>query len=337
MADEYMAGGMNYFDTAYMYHDGRSELMLNEAVTKRYPRESFLAADKLPMWEVGEPGDLEKIFNEQLRRTGLEYFDFYLLHAVNKDVAEKAERFGAFDFMRKLKAEKKVRYIGFSYHDSPEFLDSFLAKHNEYMEFIQLQINYLDWEYETRAKELYETARRYSKPIIVMEPIKGGTLADPPGDAAKLLKKANPNASSASWALRYVASLDGIMTILSGMSSLEQMRDNISVIRDFKPIDGKEAELIAKAAEIFKKAEEIPCTGCEYCIDCPMMINIPKNFSIYNNYKRKLDIKTGKADFNAANPGCEAQSCIACGRCEGLCPQSIKIIDCLKKVVHKFS
>ncbi len=337
MVDEYMAAGMNYFDTAYMYHEGRSECILKEAVTDRYPRASFTVADKLPMWPVESEADLEKIFRTQLERTGLDYFDFYLIHAVNKEIYEKCKKFGAFDFMKRLKAEGRAKHIGFSFHDSPEFLESFLDETSDFLEFVQLQINYLDWTDETRSKELYDIARKYNKPIIIMEPVKGGTLANVPDEAMKLLKAGNPEASAASWALRYCATLPGIMTILSGMSSLDQMRDNVDTISNFKPVSPEENEILDKAVVILKKAAEIPCTSCRYCIDCPMMIDIPQNFTVYNNFKRSLDNENAAEEYRKANPANEAAQCIACGRCEEVCPQSIKIIDKLKRISKKFS
>jgi predicted aldo/keto reductase-like oxidoreductase len=336
MVDTYMKAWLNYFDTAYMYHDGKSELYFKEAVYDRYPRDSYILADKFPMWSVNEQADVERIFNEQLSKTGVAHFDLYLLHAVGKDVAEKAEKFGVFDYLRKQKEQGRIRHLGFSFHDSPEFLDEFLTKH-PFLEFVQLQVNYFDWVDETLAKELCEVAAMHQKPIIVMEPVKGGTLANPPEEAKALIEKAYPGKSCASLALRYAESLPNLVTVLSGMSSIEQMEDNLKTTLGFEQVTEKDQPLLDEVVAILKKAAEIPCTDCKYCKDCPVSINIPGNFSNYNNYRRSLDLEVGKDGYKKLNPSDEAANCIACGQCESICPQHIKIIDNMKKVVKRFA
>lgn len=338
MVDAYMARGFNYFDTAYVYHGGRSELALRQAVVDRFPRESFMVADKLPAWSMNEPADIERIFAEQLERTGLSYFDFYLLHSVEEGANyEKHEQFGSFDWAKRMVEAGKIRHFGFSFHGSPELLVQVLDKHPE-VEFVQIQLNYADWDNQvTRSGELYEILRERNIPIIVMEPVKGGMLARLQPELAEVLRAVRPDASEASWALRFVGSLKGVATILSGMSEPDQMADNLNTFTDFEPLTLEEHDAIDEVVRRMHDMPLVPCTACRYCVDgCPMHISIPDVFSALNTkrlypgdnrpkmYYKNLVKRTGKAS-----------SCIACGQCEGVCPQHLPIIDLLKEAAEK--
>jgi len=338
MADEFIDGGFTYFDTAYMYHDGHSEAAFREAVVKRHPRESFLVADKLPLWHVHDEGDMEKIFTEQLQKCGVEYFDYYLLHSLNKGNIETANKFGAFDFVQKKKAEGLVRHVGFSFHDSADVLEEVLCAHPE-MEFVQLQINYMDWESDkVQSRRCYEAARRHGKDIIVMEPVKGGALATAPAEAETILKEREPDMSVASWAIRYTASLDGVIMVLSGMSDESQLRDNMNSLGDFHPLSEEDVSVLMRTLEI-RKNPPVACTSCEYCVEgCPMGIQIPKFLGLYNSAFMK---GSAKPEWEIAEyaklsaDGSAASACISCGACEGVCPQHIEVADYLRKTAEK--
>ena len=252
MVDLYMERGFNYFDTAVPYHGGgNSEIAFRECVAKRYPRDSYTLTDKLTFFIVQKAEELESFFQQQLERCGVEYFDYYLLHSMNKEYLELAEQIGAFNFVAKKKEEGKIRHIGFSFHDKADVLDEFLTRHPE-MEYVQLQLNYADWDnVDVQSRKCYEAAVKHNKPVLVMEPVKGGLLANVPEEAEKLLREAEPNMSIASWAVRYVASLENVAMVLSGMSSLEQMADNLSYMADFKPLTAQEKQLVEKVAQIW--------------------------------------------------------------------------------------
>lgn len=340
MVDTFLENGFTYFDTAYMYHDFKSENIVKEALINRHPRDSFLLADKLPTMHLEVPEDMERIFNEQLEKTGAEYFDYYLVHSLGKDLYAVAERVGAFEFCMQKKKEGKIKRLGFSFHDSAEFLDKILTDHPE-AEFVQLQINYLDWESEdVQSRKCYEVALKHNKEIIIMEPIRGGMLANLPPAAEKLFKETDSSMSIASWAIRFAASCDNVITVLSGMSNLEQMMDNLSYMQNFKPLTESEKELCLKAGKIVKEAVAVTCTSCRYCVDgCPKNISIPEYFTLYNKALKpentcfEAEIEEYKKLLqNNGAPG----DCIACGKCEGICPQHIKIIDSLKKVAENF-
>ena len=332
MVDSFMEQGFTYFDTAYMYHDGKSECMLKEALVERYPRDSFLVATKLPTMMLNEVADMERIFNEQLERTGAGYFDYYLLHCLNKDLYETAKRLGAFDFVLQKKRDGLVKRFGFSYHDNADLLDVILTEHPE-VEFVQLQINYLDWEdNNVQSRRCYETARKHGKDIIIMEPVKGGTLANVPPRAERLFKEAQPEMSVPSWAIRFAAGCDGVICVLSGMSNMQQLLDNTGYMKEFRPLDEKETALVFKAADIINSAVSVSCTACRYCVEgCPMNIPIPEYFALYNADKQDAD------GYNALseNKG-RASDCIACGQCESHCPQHLDIIKYLKDVAVTF-
>lgn len=333
MVDTFMSKGFTYFDTAYVYIGGKSEVALKEAVVDRYPRDSFQCATKLPLWDQKSREELQEILDTSLQRAGLEYYDFYLLHAMSAERAQKADELQAWDFMKQVKAQGKAKHIGFSFHDSAEALEDILKNHPE-MEFVQLQINYADWESDSvQSRKCYQVARKYNKPVIIMEPVKGGSLATMTPEVQKLFKDANPEASIPSWAIRYCASLEGIITVLSGMSNEEQLNDNVSYMEDFQPLTDSERQVVAKAVEILNNTPTIPCTACKYCVDgCPQKINIPGVFSAMNNYTLYNNLPGAKGSYqNAVKDGGKAGDCIQCGNCEAHCPQHIQIIEELKK------
>jgi hypothetical protein len=338
MVDTFMERGFTYFDTAYVYINGTSEVAAREALVKRYPRESFQLATKLPLWPANNTEEMEKIFATSLERTGVEYFDFYLLHNLNADSAKKADKLDAWGFIAKKKAEGKIRHIGFSFHDTPELLENILKAHPE-AEFVQLQINYADWEAKNvQSHGCYETAMKYNKPVIVMEPIKGGSLTTLREDISKPMKDFAPGASLASWAIRYSASLDGIITVLSGMSNTEQLEDNTAFMKDFKPLNNEEYAVIDEVNKLLMNVPIVPCTDCKYCVeDCPMLINVPGAFVAYNNYMsyNNLDISKWLYKEYMGDKG-KAGQCIECGACEAHCPQHIKIREMLKNAASAF-
>lgn len=334
MVDKYMNAGLNYFDTAYVYHSGKSEVAARECLVKRYPRESFMLATKLPAWCMSKPEDRDRIFNEQLERAGVDFFDYYLLHSLedgnNYDTYEKLE---CFKWGMQKKKEGKILHFGFSYHGTPELLEKVLDKHPE-MEFVQIQLNYADWKNPlVQSGALYEILRRRNIPMIIMEPVKGGTLASLMPELESKLKKAKPEASIASWALRFVGSLPGIITILSGMSSDEQMDDNINTFVNFEPLTDEENKLIEEVNEVMFSSDLVGCTACRYCCDgCPSGINIPEVFRILNTIRlygeewRSTNFYKGLTE-----KGGKAADCVECGQCEGVCPQHLSIIELLKE------
>ncbi|WP_343256453.1 aldo/keto reductase [Ligaoa zhengdingensis] len=340
MADVFIAAGGTYFDTAYPYHGGSSETAFREAVVKRYPRDAYTVTDKLPMFLINKKEEIPRIFEEQLARCGVEYFDYYWLHSLGKISYEKSEELQAFAYIAQKKAEGKIRHIGFSFHDAPELLEEILSKHPE-MEYVQLQINYIDWDDPAiRARECYEIATRYGKPVIVMEPVKGGALANIPEQAEQLLKECRPSLSTASWAVRFAASLDNVMMVLSGMSNQAQLEDNLSYMKHFAPLDAEERAVLARAIEIVRGAIAIPCTACRYCTDgCPKEIAIPDYFALYNTLKRFGAVQRIVASTyyeNLAETHGKAADCIGCRQCERRCPQHLKVVDYLQEVSSVF-
>ena len=333
MADTFMSKGFTYFDTAYVYIGGKSEVALKGAVVDRYPRDSFQCATKLPLWDLMGAAEMESTFQESLDRAGLKYYDFYLLHAMDHTKVKKADEIDAWGFMKRIKEEGRAKHIGFSFHDSAEVLEGILASHPE-MEFVQLQINYADWEDDNvQSRKCYEVARKYNVPVIIMEPVKGGSLATMPEEIQKLYREANPELSVPSWAVRYAASLDGVITVLSGMSNEEQLNDNVSYMENFQPLSDAERETVQKAVEILNTLPTIPCTGCKYCVDgCPQKINIPGIFEAMNEYILYNNLERAKHSYkNAVKEGGKASDCIQCGACEAHCPQHIGIIETLEK------
>ena len=333
MADTFMSKGFTYFDTAYVYIGGKYSLALTDAEVDRYPRDSFQCATKLPLWDLMGAAEMESTFQESLDRAGLKYYDFYLLHAMDHTKVKKADEIDAWGFMKRIKEEGRAKHIGFSFHDSAEVLEGILASHPE-MEFVQLQINYADWEDDNvQSRKCYEVARKYNVPVIIMEPVKGGSLATMPEEIQKLYREANPELSVPSWAVRYAASLDGVITVLSGMSNEEQLNDNVSYMENFQPLSDAERETVQKAVEILNTLPTIPCTGCKYCVDgCPQKINIPGIFEAMNEYILYNNLERAKHSYkNAVKEGGKASDCIQCGACEAHCPQHIGIIETLEK------
>lgn len=333
MVDRYMEDGFTYFDTAYVYIGGKSEVVAREAIVKRYPREAFQLATKMPVWMVKEPEDFQKLFDTQLERTGAGYFDYYLLHALGRDSAAKVEKQGGWEFGLAMKEKGLIKHLGFSFHDNAECLDDILTKHPE-AEFVQLQINYVDWDSEVESRKCYEVARKHNKPIIIMEPVKGGSLAVMRPEIQEMFKEVHPDLSIASWAIRYAASLEGVITVLSGMSDMAQMEDNLSYMKNFQPLQENEYTVIQKAVDEMTKIPTVPCTACRYCVDdCPQKINIPGAFESFNNYKLYQNLASSKGHYGwVMSNGGKSSECIACGSCESHCPQHISIIDTLKEV-----
>ena len=342
MVDLFMEKGFTYFDTALMYNGFASEAVAKTALVDRYPRESFTLATKLHAGFFHSLEDRDKVFFGQLEKTGAGYFDYYLLHGIEAAMYPKYEEFDCFHWLLEKKAQGLVKHAGFSFHDTPQLLDEILNKYPE-MEFVQLQLNYLDWESQwINSRACYEVAVKHGKPVIVMEPVKGGTLARIPAEAEKLFKSADPDKSIPSWAIRFAASLPGVMVVLSGMSTLAQMQDNLSYMQEFVPLTEAEKDLCFQAADIINSQIAIPCTGCSYCTEgCPMHIAIPQYFSLYNEDMREhLEEKGWTINFSnyeilTASFG-KAKDCIACGQCEGVCPQHLPIIDNLKLVSAHF-
>lgn len=339
MADAFIAAGGTYFDTAYPYHGGFSEQAFREVVVKRYPRDAFTVTDKMPMYLVNKEEDLQPIFDEQLQRCGVDYFDYYWLHALATGNYGKVQKTKSFEFIAQKKAEGKIKHIGFSFHDTPELLEQILTDHPE-VEYVQLQLNYLDWEDSgVRAKECYEVATAHGKPVIVMEPIKGGVLAKLPEEASEVLKQHSPDLSIASWAIRFAASPENVMMVLSGMGTMEQMEDNLSYMKDFQPLDNAELKVLGKATRIIRSGIAIACTACRYCVSeskCPKDIMIPDYFAMYNDKKRYNTMTSGIYYSNLAMLHGKASECIECGLCEKHCPQHLPIRKHLKEVAAAF-
>ena len=339
MVDLFMEAGLTYFDTAYVYDGGDSERAAKAALVDRYPRESFTLCTKMCAWMGAHNEETAKQqFYTSLERTGAGYFDYYLLHALQSSNYKMYDKYHLWDFVKEQKAKGLIRHWGFSFHSTPDILDELLTDHPD-VEFVQLQLNYADWENpHVTARENYEVARKHGKSIVVMEPVKGGALADPPKEVGKVLKGASPDASFASWAIRYAASLDGIITVLSGMSNLEQMRDNLSYMKNFKPLNGEEQAAIRKAQELMNGIKSIPCTACHYCTaGCPKKIPIPEIFAARNQQLVWGQLEEGVRQYSKAveNAG-KAGDCISCGQCERACPQQIDVIARLKDCAAQF-
>ncbi len=337
MIKEYFEAGFNYFDTAHGYINGKSEIALKECLTSKYPRESYFLADKLtaPYFEKEE--DIRPFFKKQLDIVGVEYFDYYLLHTLNKNNYKKMTYCNAFNVTAELKKEGKIKNLGFSFHDKADFLDQILTEHPD-MDFVQIQFNYVDFEDPTiEGRKCYEVCQKHNTPVIIMEPVKGGNLANLPDDAKTVFTSLN-GGSEASYAMRYLASFDNIMMVLSGVSNIEQMRDNINVMKEFKPLNDEELKAVYKVAEILKSKKLISCTDCKYCVpDCPQNILIPNLFSCYN-IRKTYDNKQMQLNydnfFTKANG--KAGDCISCKKCEKVCPQHLEISSLMKEVSSIF-
>lgn len=324
--DMAIAQGVNYIDTAYPYHDGESEPFVGK-VLKKYDRKSFYLATKLPIWKVEKAEDVERIFNEQLERLGVDYIDFYLLHAVDLEKWHKVLDLGIIDICENLRKQGKIRFFGLSFHDE---LDAFkeIITYRKW-DFVQLQLNYIDIR-EQAGMEGYEMTKELGIPVIVMEPVKGGTLAKLPPEVDSKFKSRAPHASTASWAMRWCGSLDNVRVILSGMSSAEQVEDNLKTFSDFKPLDEAEKEIVADVAATLNSRMKNNCTDCRYCLPCPAGVNIPANFDRWNKYAVYGDKENAVERWASFNDSEKAKNCIGCGACETKCPQKISIRQDLK-------
>ena len=329
MIDKFIGAGFNYFDTARPYHWKLSEKALKTCLADRYDRSAFLLANKLSPTFFEKEEDIRPLIEDQLNACGVEYFDFYLMHAMNGERHQKYLDTRAYEIAQEMKAEGKLRHVGMSFHDSAEVLDKILTERPE-MEFVQLQFNHVDYnDPKVQSRLCYEVCRKHNKPVWVMEPVKGGTLVNLPKEALDLL----PNGSPASYAIRYAASFEGITMVLSGMSNMEQMEDNLSYMTDFKPLSEEEHQIIDKVRTLYQAQHKIPCTGCRYCVDgCPAGIPIPEIFALMNQ-------KLGGEEFDAAAYGAfpaTVSACVDCGQCESSCPQTLHIRDLLREVDKAF-
>lgn len=337
MVDEFLAQGFNYFDTAHGYIGGKSELALKECLTSRYPREAYSLTDKLTDSYFKTETDIRPFFESQLEACGVDYFDFYLMHAQNADNFKKFKACRAYETAFALKAEGRIRHVGLSFHDRAEVLDQILTEYPQ-IEVVQIQFNYLDYDdIAVQSRKCYEVCRKHGKPVLVMEPVKGGSLVNLPEEAKKVLDDLH-GGSPASYAIRFAAGFPGMMMVLSGMSNMEQMKDNLSYMRDFKPLNEIELAAVNKVQEIFHKMNMIPCTACRYCVEgCPKQISIPDLFAIMN-------IKQLHHDWNAdyyyeevhTAPGRRASDCLKCGKCEKICPQHLPVRKLLEEVAKEF-
>ncbi|MDR0597065.1 MAG: aldo/keto reductase [Treponema sp.] len=327
MVDYAKNKGVNYFDTAYMYHEGNSETFAGEALS-RYDRNSYKLATKMPLMMLQREEMVENIFEEQLKKCRVEYFDYYLLHNVTRGQLKMVEDFKVYEKLKEKQRQGKIRHLGFSFHDAPEILAKVVDKYD--WDFAQIQLNYLDWDQQD-AKGQYAILESHGIPVNVMEPVRGGSLADLGGEAEAIFKAADPGASIPSWAIRFAASLPGVQVVLSGMSAMEQVTDNVATMENFKPLSEADREVITKAVLAYRTAGAVPCTGCRYCMDCPQGVDIPRNLAAYNGYLYKKERNVPGYNFsfmmeyNGMGEEKQARNCVGCKQCEEKCPQHIEI------------
>lgn len=345
MVDLFLEEGFNYFDTAHGYLDGKSELALREGLTSRYPRDRYLLVSKLTSMYFHKEEEIRPFFENQLKWCGVDYFDVYLMHAQNAAEFEKYKKCHAYETALQLKEEGKIRHFGISFHDKAVVLDQILTEYPQ-VEIVQIQFNYLDYEDPSvEARKVYEVCRKHNKPVLVMEPVKGGSLVKLPEDAQKIFDDLNAQEgtqmSNASYAIRYAAGFDGMKVVLSGMSDLQQMKDNLSYMKEFQPLNAKEKEAVAKVVEVFHGLDMIPCTACHYCVDenhCPKHIRIPDVFACLNSKKvfNDWNMDFYYSSVLTANGSGKASECIGCGGCERVCPQHLEIRKLLGDVAATF-
>ena len=337
MIDYYMEQGFNYFDTAHGYLGGKSETAIRDCLSSRYPREKYILTDKLTEPYFKSQEEIRPFFEKQLEWCGVEYFDYYLMHAQDKNIYEHFQKCHAYEECLKLKEEGLIKHLGISFHDKAEVLEKILTDHPE-IEIVQIQFNYVDYESAAvQSKKVYEVCRKFNKPVLVMEPVKGGGLVNLPDDAKKMLDDLGENNSYASYAIRFAASFDGMYKVLSGMSNFEQLKDNVDFMKDFKKLNEEEIQTVLKIGEMLRKLGGIPCTACRYCTEgCPMKIAIPDLFSCYNS---KVQFKDWNASYYYnvhTQEGGKASECLKCGMCENICPQHLPIRELLEKVAKEF-
>jgi predicted aldo/keto reductase-like oxidoreductase len=331
MVDRAIEGGINYFDTAYVYHEKQSEVFAGDGLSK-YRRESYYLATKMPTWDaLPSAADMPRVFEEQLRKCKTDYFDFYLVHSFDPAHYELFERYNMYAYLSKQKEAGRIRRLGFSFHADPSLLEKVVT--NYQWDFAQIQLNYVDWEM-LNAKRFYDYLTEHRIPVVVMEPVRGGALASLNDKAAGILKKAAPGASLASWALRFAASLPNVMTVLSGMSTPEQLEDNLKTMSPFTPLGQAELAALKDAAAAYIASGAIPCTACRYCMDCPSGVDIPRIFSQYNHYQMSKNRDTFMGTYKYLPEKEKAHNCADCGRCVTLCPQSIAIPRHLKEIAQ---
>lgn len=345
MIDCAYRNGVNYFDTAYPYHNGLSELFVGKALEK-YPRESFYLADKMPSWLLNNREDGKRIFREQLKKCRVNYFDFYLCHSLSSaqdDYISRYEKTCVIDDLNGRKESGEIRHLGFSFHGTPAELVKILDRRD--WDFVQIQLNYLDWDVQD-AKAKYRILEERGIPVIIMEPVRGGSLAALCEDSVRLLHQARPDRSAASWAIRFAASLPGVLTVLSGMSTLDQVKDNLATMAQFQPLTEAERKVLQQSLQIYLRTGSIPCTGCRYCMDCPAGVDIPKVFSVYNECaaSMRLPVSAGVQHAFDKNAGAfikayevlpekqRAEHCVTCGACMKKCPQKIRIPERMKEI-----
>ncbi|MBQ8960016.1 MAG: aldo/keto reductase [Ruminococcus sp.] len=336
MVDRFIEEGFNYFDTAHGYIGGQSETAIRSCLTSRYPRESYLLTDKLTENYFSKQEDIRPFFQKQLEWCGVDYFDFYLMHAQNAENYKKYKRCKAYETAFELKAEGKIRHVGLSFHDTAEVLDQILTEYPQ-VEIVQIQFNYLDYDDPAvQSRKVYEVCRKHGKPVLVMEPVKGGNLVNMPAAAKSVLEELK-GGTPASYAIRFAAGFDGMVSILSGMSSIEQLEDNISYMKDFKPLDERERTAVEQVVKVLHSKDLIPCTACRYCVEgCPMEISIPDLFSCMNTRELTHDWNPIMYYETATRQGGKASDCIQCGQCEEICPQHLPIRDLLVDVAKVF-